>query len=165
MFGNKHYSYFSHDILESMREALVALDEPRRLNEVCEHIRDARDEWFVEPSPLSSSGIDKLGSIFMQQLLDTYGKIEVFGEEFWADELYEKIYGEDHIKEIVLAQFAEQELKLPNAESWETIMDAWGEIKAMANSILNNEGEYTYDDIQTGMDNLVDLFDAYYGWD
>lgn len=44
-------------------------------------------------------------------------------------------------------------------------MDAWGEIKAMANSILNNEGEYTYDDIQTGMDNLVDLFDAYYGWD
>lgn len=80
MFGNKHYSYFSHDILESMREALVALDEPRRLNEVCEHIRDARDEWFVDPSPLSSSGIDKLGSIFMQQLLDTYSKIEVFGE-------------------------------------------------------------------------------------
>lgn len=165
MFGNKKYSYFSNDVFEGMCEALVALDEPRRLNEVCEHIRDARDKWFVDPSPLSSGGINELRNIFMRQLFDEYGMIELFGEEFGADDIYERVYGEDYIKATVLGQFAERNLKIPHAESWETIMDAWGEIKTMANSILNNEGDYTREDLKSTMESFVDLLDAYFGWD
>lgn len=165
MIGGKYYSYFSYGVLEDMYEALKALDEPGRLMEVCRDISEARGEWFVDSQALSTSGIDKLHDIFMQQLMDEHGKIELFGEEFWADDLYERVYGEDHIKTVILEQFTERLLKLPNAESWQTIMDKWSEVQAMATSVLSDEGLFSYDDIQTAMDKVVDLFNAYYGWD
>lgn len=165
MIGGKFYSYFRSGVLEDMYEALKALDSPGRLTEVCRDISEARSEWFVDLQALSTSGLDKLHDIFMQQLIDEHGKIELFGENFWADDLYERIYGEDRVKEIIEEQFAEHQLKLPNAESWDTIMNKWSDVQAMAKSVLSNEGEYTYDDIKTAMDEVVDLFDAYYGWD
>lgn len=165
MFGNKLYTYFSQAALEGLRLALQELDNARKVDEVCEHIVNARDEWFIDSEPLSNRGFNELRDIFMQQLIDEYGKIEVFGDEVWADTLYERIYGEDHIKTVVIEQFMEQNLTLPRAESWKTIMDLWNEIQAMAQSILDEEGTFDREDLQTEMENFVALIDTYFGWD
>jgi len=165
MFGNKLYTYFSQAALEGLRLALQELDNARKVDEVCEHIVNARDEWFIDSEPLSNRGYNELRDMFMQQLIDEYGKIEVFGDEVWADTLYERIYGEDHIKTVVIEQFMEQNLTLPRAESWKTIMDLWNEIQAMAQSILDEEGTFDREDLQTEMENFVALIDAYFGWD
>ena len=169
MFGNKLYSYFSHDVLEGMRLAVQELDNQQKFEEMCKHISEARSEWFVDSQALSASGIDKLHDIFMQQLMDEYGKIELFGEEFWADDLYERIYGEDHIKATVLEQFAEQNLKLPNAEDWKVIMNAWGEVRKMAVDTLNctgpNDDYYDPEEIKDALEDVVGLLETYFGWD
>lgn len=164
MFGNKLYTYFGQDALDGVYEATNALSEPRRLTEICEHICNARESWFVDSEPLSNCGYNKLREIFMQRLIDGYGKIEVFGDEIWADTLYERIYGDEHIRAVVIEQFMEQILTLPGAESWNTIMDVWTEIQAMARSILDGEDDFDREDLHTEMENFVALIDAYFGW-
>lgn len=71
---------------------------------------------------------------------------------------------DEHIRALVIEQFMEQILTLPGAESWNTIMDVWTEIQAMARSILDGEDDFDREDLHTEMENFVALIDAYFGW-
>lgn len=169
MFGNKTYSYFTLQALDGMRKVVKELDDLSKFDEVCERIRDARNEWDLDSEPLSNRGFDELRDVFMQRLVDEYGDIEVFGDEVRADTLYERVYGEDHIKAAVLEQFVEQHLTLSKAQSWQTIMNAWGEVQKMVVDSLNcdgpNDDYYDPEEIKDALENVIDLLETYFGLD
>lgn len=154
--------YFTETTMRLLHAILADVEDVENI----ELVASANKEWGIGSDVLSPKGEERLEEVFLERLEEVYGRtMEVCGETHNTRTVFSRLHGEDEIRRMVQAEFAQGTLTLAGADSWASIMDKWGEVQNIARELNDNNSEFTIEDLADAMREVVEALDKYYGWD